>query len=143
MMFVVFDLDGTLADHRLRLPFLKSVPKRWDYYFAGCADDIPIRPSIETLLALVDLEHRVEIWTGRPERTRDVTQRWLLKNGIEPALLRHMRPDDDRRPDFVLKHEWLVAEQREPDLVFEDRSRVVDMWRRSGIPCFHVAEGNF
>jgi hypothetical protein len=30
-----------------------------------------------------------------------------------------------------------------PTLVFDDRSRVVEMWRKNGIKCFQVAEGNF
>ncbi|WP_457852111.1 phosphatase domain-containing protein [Mycolicibacterium conceptionense] len=27
--------------------------------------------------------------------------------------------------------------------IFDDRNRVVDMWRRLGLACFQVAEGDF
>jgi hypothetical protein len=27
--------------------------------------------------------------------------------------------------------------------VFDDRNRVVEMWRSIGLKCFHVQEGNF
>jgi len=30
-----------------------------------------------------------------------------------------------------------------PSVVFDDRDRVVKMWRENGIRCFQVAEGNF
>ena len=51
------------------------------------------------------------------------------------------------RPDDVLKEGWL--HQMEPGKrqrlvgVFEDRKCVVDMWRRNGVTCFQVAEGDF
>ena len=31
----------------------------------------------------------------------------------------------------------------EPFLVFDDRQRVVDMWRRNGIQCCQVAPGDY
>ena len=29
------------------------------------------------------------------------------------------------------------------DLAFDDRDRVVAMWREEGVPCFQVAPGDF
>ena len=37
----------------------------------------------------------------------------------------------------------LRADGLEPYVVFEDRKRCVDMWRRNGITCLQVAEGDF
>ena len=49
-------------------------------------------------------------------------------------------------PDDVLKKEWLdqeTAAGHEVMCVFDDRDKVVKMWRENGISCFQVAEGNF
>ena len=45
-----------------------------------------------------------------------------------------------------MKEELLAqvkADGYEPILAFEDRERVVDMWRRNGIQCCQVAPGDF
>jgi hypothetical protein len=40
------------------------------------------------------------------------------------------------KQDFLRGGGW-------PDLIFDDRDRVVAMWRSLGIPCFQVAKGDF
>ena len=57
-----------------------------------------------------------------------------------------MRSQGNYTDDDELKRHWLnIAREADqaPDLVFEDRDRVVRMWREEGITCFQVAEGNF
>jgi hypothetical protein len=57
-----------------------------------------------------------------------------------------LRADDDFRSDDVFKKDVLdelINSGVKPDLVFDDRNSVVEMWRREGIPCFQVAEGDF
>jgi len=57
-----------------------------------------------------------------------------------------LRGDDDYRSDEVFKKDvldGLIDNDIKPDLVFDDRNSVVDMWRRNGIPCFQVADGDF
>ena len=50
-------------------------------------------------------------------------------------------------PDDVVKEEWLLSLPEEIksniSIVFEDRKRVVDMWRNHGIQCCQVSEGDF
>ena len=60
---------------------------------------------------------------------------------VDPSLLVHMRADGDHTPDVVLKRSWLHAlhPDERPDAVYDDRQRVVDMWRDEGITCFQVA----
>jgi len=57
-----------------------------------------------------------------------------------------MRPDDDRRPDDEIKAE-ILGRMREtglqPLMAFDDRDKVVAMWRANGVPCAQVAEGAF
>ena len=57
-----------------------------------------------------------------------------------------MRGYHDRTQDTKLKEEWLEearATDQAPDLVIEDRTRVVEMWRSHGIRCIQVAQNDF
>ena len=52
----------------------------------------------------------------------------------------------DHCNDDELKLRWLkyaMEARQAPDLVFEDRRRVVEMYRSQGITCFQVADGDF
>jgi hypothetical protein len=144
MTFYVFDLDGTLADLTHRLPFIQRDPKDWDGFFAACVDDSPIKPTIELLLRLWNTRTvRVEVWSGRSDSVRAQSEQWLARNGISGNLLTNMRRAGDHRPDHLIKREFLRACDAQPDIIFDDRKTVVDMWRAEGVPCFHVAEGLF
>jgi FMN phosphatase YigB (HAD superfamily) len=144
MMFVVFDLDGTLADCEHRLHHIqgdeKRSPEQWDAFFEACPKDSPITHTISVLKALVRAEHRVEIWSARSDQVRRQTEDWLCAYGVFVPL--RMRRAGDHRDDDSLKCEWVNAHGF-PNLVFEDRARVVKMWRAMGVPCFHVAAGEF
>jgi hypothetical protein len=58
-----------------------------------------------------------------------------------------MRPEGDFTPDEQLKFSWLT-EMEPPErnrliATFDDREKVVKMWREAGVPCFQVAPGAF
>lgn len=172
-MRIVFDLDGTLADGKHREHFITGETKDWDAFFEASDRDQPIWPVIEIALAVlrghdrIGYPHCVEIWSGRGEgeagSVRTKTIRWLndylRRFGVivreephpqffygDPLIDLRMRPHGDYTPDNELKRAWLEAAQeqdREPHLVFDDRQKVVDMWRAEGIPCFQVAPGDF
>lgn len=139
MSFYVFDLDGTLADCSHRLHHLER--KDWRAFFAACGDDklIDVTATVARTLALGG--HRVEIWSGRSDEVRAETEAWLTRHDLFPdALL--MRSAGDLRPDDEVKREFLRG-GGVPDVIFDDRKRVVDMWRAEGIACFQVASGDF
>lgn len=141
-MFIVFDLDGTLAltDHRAH--HLAGPVKDWRAFYAACDGDAPCKPIIAALRGLMVTGHRVEIWSGRSAEVRDKTRAWLCEHGM-PAVNIRMRPEGDHQPDTTLKAAWLAAADQRPDLVFEDRASMVAMWRSHGIICAQVAEGDF
>lgn len=140
-MFVVFDLDGTLADITGRLHHIKGKNRDYTSFFAACVDDVPITTTINTLNAHYDEGHRVEIWSARSSVVRRETEDWLICAGIDPRLLTHMRAVGDHTEDATLKRSWLHAlhPDERPDIVYDDRQRVVDMWRDEGVTCFQVA----
>lgn len=141
--FYVFDLDGTLADCQHRVHHLER--KDWRAFFAACADDKPIAPIIELMLRLwrASPRNRIEIWSGRSDECRAQTVEWLHANGIVSELLTNMRREGDHRPDHIIKREFLLASDARPDIIFDDRNQVVDMWRAEGLTCLQVAPGDF
>lgn len=138
-MFCIFDLDGTLANIEHRRHHLDR--KDWDAFFAACVDDLPNEPVIAALQAHLNALHRVEIWSARSEVVRHETVAWLHRVGIPGGLLVNMRARGDYTPDVALKRSWLHAihPDERPDIVYDDRQGVVDMWREEGIACFQVA----
>jgi phosphoglycolate phosphatase-like HAD superfamily hydrolase len=147
MTIIIFDIDGTLADNSHRQHLIKEAG--WDAFFDECDKDQPIK-HIQHVIYALEGQGRSQIIfvTGRPERVREKTRVWLDDcYGFYPdreSLL--MRADGDHRPDHVVKEEILdrlIQDGRKPDMVFDDRNEVVKMWRRRGIPCLQVAEGDF
>ncbi|MFI7244958.1 hypothetical protein [Streptomyces qinglanensis] len=128
----VFDLDGTLADVRHRLPFLQRRPRDWDAFFRAAADDPPLVKGVA--LALETAERcELAYLTGRPERCRTDSVQWLRQHGL-PAGQLLMRARDDRRPGRVVKPELLrhLARERTVALVVDDDEQVVAAYRREG-----------
>lgn len=121
----------------------------WQAFYEACDKDTPNIPIITLLRCLYLLDNEIEIWSGRCESVRDKTIKWLEEYVIyDPFPIKvKMRPIGDSTPDDQLKQIWLdehFANGGEPILmVFDDRKKVVDMWRRRGITCLQVAEGNF
>lgn len=136
-MNVIFDLDGTLANIDHRTHFVRG-KRDWKSFFAACVDDLPVPHVIASFHAHMAAGHRVRIWSGRSDIVRAETEDWLSDAGIDPCYLEHMRAADDNTPDVELKRYWLNQAEHRPDLVYDDRQRVVDMWRAEGVPCFQV-----
>lgn len=140
MAFYVFDLDGTLADLAHRKPLLDA--KDWRGFFAAVGNDEPIPAVIGVLQALHAAGNQIEIWSGRSDECRAETEAWLLRHGVPEGVPVIMRSAGDKRPDDLVKREFLRG-INQPDVIFDDRQRVVDMWRSKGITCFQVAPGDF
>lgn len=141
---VIFDLDGTIADIEHRQHLVRGKRKRWRDFFAACIDDKPHEAVIVILRSLYPQFH-IYIVSGRSDEVRKETEAWLELNDV-PYHQLIMRREGDYTPDNVLKIGW-VNEGRIPKdrilCVFDDRDKVVKMWRDNGITCFQVAEGDF
>ena len=148
-MDILCDIDGTIADCTHRLHWIQSKPKNWRAFSAATERDAPIKETIEVITALHTYpHHRIIFCTARNEENRTATIVWLVKNVgtwiLDCSL--YMRKNNDHREDSIVKQEMLDKIRLDgynPTLVFDDRSRVVEMWRKNGIKCFQVAEGNF
>jgi uncharacterized HAD superfamily protein len=153
MKTVIFDLDGTLADitKRREMSTKENGKIDWDVFFEtnNIWFDLPNEPVI-TMAQLLSERHRIVIFSGRSKATKTETKRWLQKFNVPFDILK-MRPTSNDwkfMPDDELKQHWLdllFKDEKKKDIlcVFDDRQKVVDMWRRNGITCFQVDDGNF
>lgn len=130
----VIDIDGVVADVRHRLHLIEDRPKRWDEFFARAPADPPLAPGIELVRELA-ADHDVLWLTGRPERSRADTERWLAAQGLPDSPLL-MRSDRDRRPARLTKREELrrLRRDREIGVVVDDDPEVVAMLAEEGFP---------
>jgi hypothetical protein len=134
----VVDIDGVLADVRHRLPHLRSRPRDWDAFFAAA----PADPVLEVGVAVVQqlaAEHEVVLVSGRPERCRRDTLRWLRKLKLPVSSLL-LRPEGDRRPARQLKVEILrdLARRRSVALVVDDDPAVCAAAAAAGFAVFQA-----
>jgi hypothetical protein len=133
---VIVDIDGTLADHDgLRGP----------YEYARVGLDRPFEPIVR-LVKLLAEHHGIIFVSGREDTARTDTEAWLRRHGIVEWEALHMRPAGDYRKDDLVKRELYEAHiegRYRVELVLDDRSRVVKMWRALGLTCLQVADGDF
>ena len=156
---VIFDLDGTLAtiDERMKKATggqsTESDYNKIDWSILHDPENIkmdePNVPVVETCRLFYDNGYSIYIFSGRSDRTEEATKEWLATHEI-PYHKLVMRPNTKKEmfiPDDVLKQSMLDSlgkyEQSLILCVYDDRQKVVDMWRRNGLVCCQVAPGNF
>ena len=130
----IFDIDGTLAHINPNSPR--------DIYDGSRVYQDLLDQSVSVVYnSLYEWDFQTLIVSGRDEKYRDVTEKWLYDNKVYYGRL-YMRPKGDTRHDAAVKYE--IAQRIVEDYnvlgVFDDRSRVVQMWRTAGFKTFQVAD---
>lgn len=137
----IFDIDGTLAKMNGRSP----------YDYSKVLTDYPNYSivKINKILRQSDVapsqQGRIFIFSGREDSCRMDTAEWLYMHGIEYDRL-VMRKTGDSRKDAIVKREFFdeyIRGKYNPVAVFDDRDRVVSMWRSLGLTCCQVDYGAF
>ncbi|MGL4523058.1 MAG: AAA family ATPase [Bacilli bacterium] len=133
-MYIV-DIDGTLAHMHGRNPFdMTSV--------LNDESDLNV---IHVVNALHAAGHTIAIMSGRTKAAQEDTIAWLNMHCVSYDFL-FMRENDDWRSDDIVKDELFEhAGLGRFDImgVFDDRQKVVDMWRKKGLKVFQCARGDF
>lgn len=131
----IFDIDGTLALMNGRNPY------DWD----SVDTDIPNVPVVNICKMHTANGCNVIIVSGRDAVSRDKTESWLEKNGIDYKHL-FMRTKGDHRKDSIVKEEIFYRDIH-PYYnvlgVYDDRDQTVEKWRELGLLCMQVAPGSF
>ena len=151
----IFDIDGTLAliGHRVHLLDDKQNSSRWKEFYKECDKDRPNKGVIRVMDSLRLMGADILLFSGRSDDVREKTVAWLaehtsfMTHDLEVPGMLTMRQHDDYTPDDELKQSWLdgmlACDINRIAGVFDDRDRVVNMWRKNGLTCFQVAPGNF
>lgn len=139
---IICDLDGTLAINQNR---------GW-FEYAKVIDD----PVDTRLLRIIKnyLKQKVRVFflTGREDIgvCREMTRQWLVKHLPEFEYVFDynliMREMGDHRGDQITKkelYERYIKDNYNVLCVFDDRQKVVDMWRKQGLLCCQVAKGDY
>lgn len=146
--YVVFDIDGTLANIKHRLHHIKGEKKDWDAFNSMLSGDELNADVAEIYYRFCDLRAinpcPAIVVTGRFEKYRAETEVWLAKHGIKPQYL-FMRQDGDYRSDDIVKEDIYNTRLKQANIVFvvDDRERVVKMWRKVGLRCLQVQDGDY
>lgn len=141
---VIFDVDGTIANNDHRRVWVQNKPKNWKAYNATMADDKPI-DNIIHIAQILCQHYQIIIVTARSDDHKQTTIDWLEKHMV-PHTAIYFRKEKDYRDDTIVKSEildQLLEDGYNPVMVFDDRTKVVNMWRERGLQCLQVAEGNF
>lgn len=131
---ILCDLDGTLALITDRNPYDASM----------CEND-KVNEAVATCLRNHALSFKIFFMSGRSDKYREQTEKWLADHGLLFGPV-YMRKEGDDRKDSIVKHELFDAHikgQYNVSFVLDDRDQVVEKWREMGLTCFQVNYGNF
>lgn len=143
---IIFDMDGTLSNCDHRKHFVSGEVRDFDAFYDAMGRDT----RNDFIADLCNMYwHKggnfILICTGRPEAYRDMTEYWLKTENIYYDRLIMRRNNLRKCADYLVKQEMLMEILQQYDVVaaFDDRNQAVDMWRRNGITCLQVADGDF
>lgn len=140
---VIFDIDGTIAHMNGRSP----------YDYSLVSTDTADPTVVDTVWLYHEAGYRIIFLSGRKQECYHVTQEWLTQILDDPCVPAPavafdllMRKDGDNRDDAQVKYELFdtyVRNRYAVHAVYDDRDRVVDMWRSIGLKTFQPERGNF
>jgi predicted kinase len=139
---IVSDLDGTLALFgNRRNPFDASQCDLIDQV------NFPVASVLRSYLLNSNTFPEVAkifFFSGRTDKYKEPTKRFLLKAGFDaddPFFDLVMRQDGDYTADEIIKEQMYrdhIEGKYNVLFIFDDRPKVVRMWKRLGLPVFNV-----
>ena len=145
--YIVTDLDGTLCNCVHRLQFAQG--GLWDEFHSRLGGDEVYEDTL-SILGFLSPHYNIIALTGRNEKWRMMTERWLASKEIGCIEELLMRPDDDYRPDVEMKIDLLEKRFKNQRMilsqikcVLEDRDKVVEGLRNYGLPVWQVRPGGY
>ena len=169
--YIICDLDGTLADITHRLHFVKAenmlaVPLRlekaareivgefkkdWNSFFDNVYYDAVRWDIVKLLKKYVSQGHPFILVSGRPERCRADTEKWLFEKiydtlewqNLDKHVTLIMRQNHDKRDDDILKTDIYekYLKHYPIEVVIDDRPRVLRAWAMLKLRTIDVGPG--
>ena len=137
---VICDIDGTIANNDHRQHFLEG-KKDWDGFFSELLRDKPMYSIIEKVKNLHFDGKNIAFITGRPDRYRAETVKWLnLYFEFEYLLL--MRKNNDKRNKLMIKKELFENNFSPSEIVccFENDRELIKLWKQIDIKVVDINE---
>lgn len=132
---ILIDLDGTVCEKHDGRNFFE-----WDK-----VDKDLENVNVAAVVKALPKEWKKIFVSGRDASCFGLSLAWLVEHGFHVDQLL-MRPEGDMRDDTIVKKEIydnFIRDKYEVIGVFDDRAKVVRMWRSLGLTVFQVAEGNY
>lgn len=133
---VLTDIDMVLAHSEWRANLITS--SGWDEFHSRCEEDEPITDMVALMKSLAISGCYLIGVTGRPERFRKPTIKWLADHGCELHEVL-FRPNDDFGKAEEVKERLTHKLFDRVLLAFDDDERVVEMYRRNGVTALLVS----
>lgn len=152
MKYIVFDIDGVLADCSHRLKYIQGKDKDYDKFYSDeeIMKDRLILDITDIIIALgnfddytgVDEEDqsRIIFVSGRNRKCLNSTTGWLERNlnvFIDKDNL-FLRPENDYRPAHEVKKDLIEKHIGFKNILFafDDDDKVNDMYKKHGVICY-------
>ena len=144
---IIVDIDGTLALINGRNPYDDTLihTDKPNKYIVDIVNRFKRLYDYEWVSSNGRINNRIILMSGRMDKCRNQTEKWL-KDNIIPYDILYMRKTDDFRQDSIVKKELYeehIKGKYYVEAVFDDRDQVVKMWRDEGLLCCQVYYGNF
>ena len=154
MKYIVFDIDGVLADCSHRLHYIQGEDKDYEKFYSKeeLWKDKPIKAGMKivdmlyNLYAMEDFYRPTEFYgkiillTGRNKVCEEATRNWILRNtDMFGSLFKlHMRPKNDYRPAHEVKESLIEKHIGFENILFafDDDDQVNEMYKKHGIMCY-------
>lgn len=135
---VICDIDGTVANNDHRQHYLEG-KKDWVGFFSDLINDKPIHQVIKKVKDLESKGKKIIFLSGRPEKTRKETIKWLKRYFFFDFDLL-MRADGDRRNKIEVKTEIFEKNLLEHniEIIFENDEELINLWRQFDLEVFEV-----
>lgn len=145
MKYIVFDIDGVLADCSHRLKYIQGEDKDYDsfYSYDEILKDKPILNLDKILLNIQCAENSdidIKFITARNIKSITATAEWLEKYFSimveEGDIL--MRPEKDWRPAYQVKEDLIKKHIGFENILFafDDDDQVNEMYKKHGVMCY-------
>ena len=133
-LLVIFDMDGTLVDVTKIRHFVEGKKKNFDIFHNESINCPPIEKVLilnKNLKKIADIY--IVIFTGREEKYRDLSEKWLTINNVYYDRLL-MRQNNDFRSNVVIKKELYetFSSKFSPYLAIDDTPDLRKLWIEVG-----------
>lgn len=154
MKYIVFDIDGVLADCSHRLKYIQGKDKDYKKFYSD--EEIMKDKIIEAGRKIVDMLYnlytmedfyrptefygKIILLTGRSEICEETTRIWVSKNIFKDLSLYSiiMRPKNDWRPAHEVKESLIEKHIGFENILFafDDDDQVNEMYKKHGVMCY-------